>query len=88
MICYDLSSYPTPEVRRQNRKETYPWTKDEKKAKTLLMESAMRSVCRRPMRSASPPHTKAPTIIPRYTIRPMQTMWEKNQVHASLEVKI
>lgn len=30
----------------------------------------MRSVCRRPIRSARPPHTKAPTIIPRYTIRP------------------
>ncbi|KAF3839551.1 hypothetical protein F7725_018268 [Dissostichus mawsoni] len=39
--------------------------KDEKKANTLLMEREMSSVCRRPIRSARPPHTKAPTIIPR-----------------------
>lgn len=35
-----------------------------------MMEREIRRVCRRPIRSARPPHTKAPTIIPRYTIRP------------------
>ena len=34
------------------------------------MESEILRVCRRPIRSARPPQTKAPTIIPRYTIRP------------------
>lgn len=66
----ELCTYPTPESRRQNRKELYPWTKEEKKAKTLLMEREIRRVCLRPILSARPPHTKAPTIIPRYTIRP------------------
>lgn len=34
------------------------------------MESEMRRDCRRPIRSARAPQRKAPTIIPKYTIRP------------------
>lgn len=71
--------YPTPESRRQNRKELYPWTKEEKKAKTLLMERDIRRVCLRPILSARPPHTKAPTIMPRYTIRPVRERQRERQ---------
>lgn len=63
-------TYPTPERSRHRRNVLYPWTKEEKKEKTLLMDREMSSDWRRPIRSASAPHRKAPTIIPKYTIRP------------------
>lgn len=79
--------YPTPESRRQNRKELYPWTKEEKKAKTLLMEREMSRVCLRPIRSAKPPHTNAPTIIPRYTIRPENQRSQRKREEKKKELK-
>lgn len=78
--------YPTPESRRQNRKELYPWTKEEKKAKTLLMEREIRRVCLRPILSARPPHTKAPTIIPRYTIRPVRERQTERERGGSITI--
>lgn len=74
-------TYPTPERSRQSRKVLYPWTKEEKKEKTLLMEREMSSDWRRPIRSASAPQRKAPTIIPKYTIRPGET--EPRESHVS-----
>lgn len=58
-------THPRPEIRRQKRKNPYPWTKEERNAKAALIASDMMRHCFLPSLSARPPSKTAPTIIPR-----------------------
>lgn len=58
-------THPRPEIRRQKRKNPYPWTKEERNAKAALIASDMMRHCFLPSLSARPPSNTAPTIIPK-----------------------
>ena len=62
--------YPKPERSLKKRKKPYPWAKEERNANTQLIAKATMRQRLRPTLSARPPHTNAPTIMPRNTVRP------------------